>query len=164
MAPARIPEGFVFVRREAGRNVARELFEALDTVKGDRFGDVVTVTGGYHVAEAVAEAWTAAQPEVEDDSTEDSTEDSTGDAGKTEPADVTLADGTKAPAGDDGIPVVPVVKELEPLPVTAENTHGEIDDYAGKLDPKVEFPANTNKADKIKLLEEARQPKSNPAE
>lgn len=158
MAPARIPEGFVFVRRQAGRNVARELFEALDTVKGDRFGDILTVTGGYHVAEDVAEAWTKAQPEPEEEPIEDS------DAGKTAPAEVTLADGSKAPVGDDGIPVVPVAKELEPLPVTAENTHGEIDDYAGKLDPKVEFPANTNKADKIKLLEEARQPKSNPAE
>ncbi|AYB70136.1 hypothetical protein SEA_ONEIAGILLIAN_26 [Microbacterium phage OneinaGillian] len=162
MAPARIPEGFVFVRREAGRNVARELFEALDTVDGDRFGDILTVTGGYHVAEAVAEAWTEAQPEAEDDSTEDSTEDSTGDAGKTEStgdAGQTGDAGTgDAGTGDAG------KTELEPLPVTAENTHDEIDKYAGELDPKVEFPANTNKADKIKLLEEARQPKSNPAE
>ncbi|WNN94053.1 hypothetical protein SEA_FREGLEY_27 [Microbacterium phage Fregley] len=153
MAPARIPEGFVFVRREAGRNVARELFEALDTVDGDRFGDILTVTGGYHVAEAVAEAWTSAQPEPEEESTEDSTKD----AGKTESTGDAGAGDTGA--GDAGKPA-----ELEPLPVTAENTHDEIDKYASELDPKVEFPANTNKADKIKLLEEARQPKSNPAE
>lgn len=157
MAPARIPEGFVFVRRQAGRNVAAELFEALDTVDGDRFGDIRTVTGGYHVANEVAEAWTAAQPEAEDDSTEDPTEeDSTEDAGKTE--DSTEGNSTEDSTEDAG------KTELEPLPVTAENTHEAIDDYASKLEPKVEFPANTNKADKIKLLEEARQPKTETAE
>lgn len=54
--------------------------------------------------------------------------------------------------------------EPAPLPVTAESTHAEIDEYAAGLDPKVEFPAGINKAEKIGLLEAARQPKTEDAE
>lgn len=139
MAPITIPEGFAFVARQAGVNVAAKLFDAVEEVKADRYTSVRTVTGGYHVQQDVADAYAAAlgEEEVEEESTE-----STADA------DETKAEETK---------------ELEALPVTEDNSHAEIDDYASKLDPKVEFPANTNKADKIKLLEEARQPKT-PAE
>lgn len=46
----------------------------------------------------------------------------------------------------------------EPLPVTADSTHAEIDAYADSLDPKVTFPKDTNKAEKIAALEAARAP------
>lgn len=138
MAPITIPEGFAFVARQAGVNVAAKLFDAVEEVKADRYTSVRTVTGGYHVQQDVADAYSAALGEEEvEEEVEESTE-------STETAS-------------------PATGELEPLPVTEDNSHAEIDDYASKLDPKVEFPANTNKADKIKLLEEARQPKT-PAE
>ncbi len=54
MSPIRIPEGFAFIPRESGVNVAKELLDAAAEVGGDRKLDVRTTSGGYHVTEAVA--------------------------------------------------------------------------------------------------------------
>lgn len=139
MAPVIIPEGFVLVKPRS-RETAIALLDAADEIGADRHLSVRTVTGGYHVAEAVAAKFQESFPEadVEDDAPDEV-------AGPEESGD----------PENSG--------ELAPLPVTADNTHSEIDEYAAGLNPAVEFPKDTNKADKIALLEAARQPKT-PAE
>lgn len=193
MAPIRIPEGKVFIARQSGVNVAAALFEAVAKVGGDRHLDVRSTMNGYHVTKEVAEQYQADLPEVEDDEVEDDgTEEELegdrlagldGDVIETipgtegnepieiegqpiAPAQVVLADGSTPEVDEDGNPILPLVEdeEPEPLPVSADNTHDEIDAYAGKLTPPVTFPTNTNKADKIALLEAARAPKNDDAE
>ena len=133
MAPIRIPEGFAFVPGRSHEN-AKALLEAAEKAGGDRVADVRTVTGGYHVSAAVAKEFQKAFPDA---AVEEDNELVSGDP-----------NGESAP---------------EPLGVTEKSSHDEIDDYASKLEPPVTFPKDTNKADKIKLLEEARKPQ-NPAE
>lgn len=76
MSPIRIPEGFVFIPREAGVSVALELLEAADQVGADRKADVRTITGGYHVAEEVAKQFQENRGNVvEDEGDHDSDDD-----------------------------------------------------------------------------------------
>lgn len=167
MSPIRIPEGYVFVPK--GENVAKQLLEAADAIKADRKNDVRTVSGGYHVTEAVAERYQADLPdEIVADSTEGEPIELTGEP--VEPGaevkgggSITRPDGTQVQAAEDGIPVLGAedeVKEseLKPLPVTVENTVAEIDEYAEKAG--VDISKAKNKAEKIELLEAARKPQN----
>lgn len=177
MSPARIPEGSVFIPRRRGENVALQLLDAAAEVGADRDLSVRTTNGGYHVFQEVADRYLE-NLGVDTDDEDDETEDETTQTEKTveeeeaeaaakeaadkaaeeqEVADVTLADGSKAPVGDDGIPVLPVVQELEPLPVTVESTRAEIDDYGKGLTPAVDTTKAATKADAIALLEDARK-------
>lgn len=140
MAPTRIPEGFAFVPGRSHEN-AKALLEAAEKAGGDRVTDVRTVTGGYHVSAAVAKEFQKAFP----------------DAAVEEGDELVSDDPNGEPVELQGEPTP------EPLGVTEKSSHDEIDDYASKLEPPVTFPKDTNKADKIKLLEEARKPQ-NPAE
>ena len=180
MAPIRIPEGSVFV---PGRSVetATALLEAADKIKADRKLDVRTVTGGYHVTLAVAEEYQKAFPDAEvQEADEIVADDPNGEPinlvgeiiedGQQVPAgNVVNADGTEAPKDENGVPVLngaqgdDTGEQLEPLPVTVENTREEIDKYGDSLDPKVDTTKAANKAEAIALLEEARKPQ-NPAE
>lgn len=72
MSPASIPEGFVFVPREPGVNVALELLDAAKKVGADRVTSVRTTSGGYHVLEAVADQYQ--HDFVDTDEDEDETE------------------------------------------------------------------------------------------
>lgn len=137
MSPARIPEGSVFVARQSGVNVALQLLEAAEQVGADRLLSVRTTTGGYHVFKEVAEQYQAnLGEELENNEKDESDEDESDKSNE----------------------------ELEPLPVTAENTRGEIDEYGAKLDPPVDTTKAANKADAIALLEAARAPKTPDAE
>ncbi len=155
MAPIIIPEGFVLVKPRS-RETAIALLEAADAVGADKHTSVRTVTGGYHVLEEVAAKFQEGFPEADVEEAQErvDTQNQAEDAreqteDKAEGERTEQADGEK----EDG-------EGLPPLPITADSTHAEIDEYAAGLDPKVEFPANTNKAEKIQLLEAARQPKT----
>lgn len=152
MVSITIPEGFAFVPRRSGVNVAAQLFEAVEKTKADRYTSVRTTSGGYHVEQKVAEAYAAAQPEAEIDVAEPAEDP----AGSTAESDSEGGDTSAAPAGTEGGAEGEEEEALAELPVTADSTHADIDAYAEGLDPKVEFPAGINRADKIKLLEEAR--------
>jgi len=147
MAPIRIPEGYVLI---PGRSVetATALLDAADKIKADRKLDVRTTAGGYHVTEAVAEEYQKAFPDARIEGYDEIVSDGTSD----EPVEL---EGEPVEGGSASADA-PVLAEA--LPVTADSTHAEIDEYAASLDPKVEFPAGTNKAEKIALLEEARKP------
>lgn len=176
MAPIRIPEGFVFVPGRSYEN-AKALLEAAESVKGDRVADVRTVTGGYHVTAAVAEEYQKAFPDAELEQPDELiADDPNGEPvelvgekvenGQEVPAgNVVNADGTEAPKDENGVPVLSAAQgdELEPLPVTADNTRDEIDAYGKSLDPKVDTTKAANKSEAIALLEAARKPQ-NPAE
>lgn len=158
MAPIRIPEGFVLVKPRSVET-ATALLKAAEDIGADRIASVRTVTGGYHVTEEVAEQYQKSFPEaqLEDEAIEV-------DAATAEAEAVAAAGSTpETGGGDDGDGTNPdgtEVVEPEPLPVDADSSHAEIDEYAASLDPKVEFPAGVNRAEKIQLLEEARQPKT----
>lgn len=165
MAPTRIPEGSVFV---PGRSVetATALLEAADKIKADRKLDVRTVTGGYHVTLAVAEEYQKAFPDAELQEAEGDAGNAEGNSGGTgdqsgdtgdQNGDNSTPNGDNSNAGDD------TGEQLEPLPVTVDNTRDEIDAYGAGLDPKVDTTKAANKAEAIALLEEARKPQ-NPAE
>lgn len=121
----RIPEGHVFVRRAPG--VAAALLDAAEKVGGDRVQDVRTVTGGYHVTEAVADQYQQDFPEAE--------------AGEVDA--IETIPGTE---GDE-----PQVIEGEPLPDESWKV-AEIDAFAEKLG--IAFPADvTTKAQKVEHLQ-----------
>ncbi|WKW84895.1 hypothetical protein SEA_SALLYK_28 [Microbacterium phage SallyK] len=167
MSPARIPEGSVFIPRRRGENVALQLLTAAEEVGADRDLSVRTVSGGYHVYEDVADRYLenlGVDTDDEDDETEDESTpgEKTVEEEEAEAAAKEAAD--KAAEEKEAAEKAAAEKELEPLPVSADNSHDEIDAYANTLDPKVEFPANTNKADKIALLEKARTPQAPAAE
>lgn len=155
MAPVIIPEGFVLVKPRS-RETATALLEAADAVGANRHLAVRTVTGGYHVAQKVAEKYQESFPDADVEDADESQES----VDTRNQAEDAKEDGQEVPADDTG---EKTEEELAPLPVTAENSHAEIDAYASSLDPKVEFPKDTNKADKIALLEAARKPQT-PAE
>ena len=153
MAPVNIPEGSVFVARRAGKNVAKQLLDAAEEVGADLVASVRTTTGGYHVFAEVAERYQENLGEPVADSTEDENED----------ADSTEDDSTEGDAGKTGDDQEEETEEeLEPLPVTAENTKAEITKYADELDPKVDVSKAANKAEMIEILETARAPKTAP--
>ncbi|QIQ63611.1 hypothetical protein SEA_NIKE_27 [Microbacterium phage Nike] len=185
MSPARIPEGSVFIPRRRGENVALQLLTAAEEVGADRDLSVRTVSGGYHVYEDVADRYLEnlgvdtddEDDEAEDESTpaEKTVEEEEAEAAAKEAADKAAEEKEAADkaaeekeaadrAAEEKEAADRAAEEKEPLPVSADNTHDEIDAYANTLDPKVEFPANTNKADKIALLETARTPQAPAAE
>ncbi|WNT45281.1 hypothetical protein SEA_BABYDOTZ_26 [Microbacterium phage BabyDotz] len=167
MSPARIPEGSVFIPRRRGENVALQLLTAAEEVGADRDLSVRTVSGGYHVYEDVADRYLE-NLGVDTDDEDDEAEDESTPGEKTveeEEAEAAAKEAAeKAAEEKEAAEKAAAEKELEPLPVSADNSHDEIDAYANTLDPKVEFPANTNKADKIALLEKARTPQAPAAE
>ncbi|UVG34395.1 hypothetical protein SEA_GAZEBO_26 [Microbacterium phage Gazebo] len=167
MSPARIPEGSVFIPRRRGENVALQLLDAAKEVGADRDLSVRTVNGGYHVYEDVADRYLE-NLGVDTDDEDDEAEDESTETEKTveeEEAEAAAKEAAeKAAEEKEAAEKAAAEKELEPLPVSADNSHDEIDAYANTLDPKVEFPANTNKADKIALLEKARTPQAPAAE
>ncbi|UJD20761.1 hypothetical protein SEA_ALUMINUMJESUS_25 [Microbacterium phage AluminumJesus] len=167
MSPARIPEGSVFIPRRRGENVALQLLDAAEEVGADRDLSVRTTSGGYHVYEDVADRYLE-NLGVDTDDEDDETEDDSTETEKTveeEEAEAAAKEAAeKAAEEKEAAEKAVAEKELEPLPVSADNSHDEIDAYANTLDPKVEFPANTNKADKIALLEKARTPQAPAAE
>lgn len=133
---ALIPEGFVFVPRRAGENVALQLLEAAEEVDADRVLSVRTVSNGYHVQQDVADRY----------------QENLGE----EPEEVVEPD----PA--DGADAK--TEELPPLPVTAENTKTDIEKYASELKPAVDVSKAKNKAEMIEILEHARTaPQTEPA-
>lgn len=163
MAPIRIPEGSVFVPRRSGENVAAELLEAAERIGADRVESVRTTTNGYHVWEDVADEWQSGRPvdETEGDETEED------DAAAKAAADEKAAADAKAAADEKAAEEAAKSQksdEPEPLPVTAENTGKEIDEYAAGLTPPVDVSKAANKAEKIAILEAARQPKTETAE
>ncbi|QXN73951.1 hypothetical protein SEA_BLAB_25 [Microbacterium phage Blab] len=176
MSPARIPEGSVFIPRRRGENVALQLLTAAEEVGADRDLSVRTVSGGYHVYEDVADRYLenlGVDTDDEDDETEDEStpgektvEEEEAEAAAKEAADKAAEEKEAADkaAEEKEAAEKAAAEKLEPLPVSADNSHDEIDAYANTLDPKVEFPANTNKADKIALLEKARTPQAPAAE
>lgn len=146
MAPSvRTPKGFVFVPREEG--VAFKLLEAAVEVGADRHTSVRTVFGGYHVLEEVAQKYQEQFPAAAVDEGASSNPDDT----TAESVDKSAESVDKSPSSDDA-----ESGDGDELPVTADSSHAEIDEYAGSLDPKVEFPANTNRAEKIEILKAAR--------
>lgn len=135
MAPSiRIPDGFVFVKRADG--VARKLLDAADAIEADRHLGVRTVTGGYHVTEAIAEEYQKGFPAAaeEDDETEGGTEVQ---------AEEVQAEEVEAEE-----------VETEDVETPDESwTVAQIDEWAGKQEPAIEFPADvTKKADKLAFL------------
>lgn len=166
MSPARIPEGSVFVPRRRGENVALQLLTAAEEVGADRDLSVRTVSGGYHVYEDVADRYLE-NLGVDTDDEDDEIEDESSETEKTveeEEAEAAAKEAADKAAEEKEAAEKVAAEKLEPLPVSADNSHDEIDAYANTLDPKVEFPANTNKADKIALLEKARTPQAPAAE
>ncbi|QUE25323.1 hypothetical protein SEA_FIZZLES_27 [Microbacterium phage Fizzles] len=167
MSPARIPEGSVFVARQRGENVAAQLLEAAEQVGADRALSVRTVSGGYHVFEEVAEQYQAnlgqAPDETEDESNGDQSDgdEGTGDEGTGDQSTGDQGAGDEGNGdqsnGDQNV-------ELEPLPVSESNSRSEIDAYGAELDPPVDTTKAANKADAIKLLEDARKPQTPAAE
>ncbi len=101
MPAIEIPEGFAFVPRQRGVNVALALLDAAEKVGAER-DSVLTVSGGYHVPEAVADEYAANQPEQPEE--------------PTEPGE---GEGTEAPAESDE----------DPVP-DASSTVAEIEAYA----------------------------------
>ncbi|AWN03543.1 hypothetical protein PBI_HYPERION_26 [Microbacterium phage Hyperion] len=166
MSPARIPEGSVFIPRRRGENVALQLLTAAEEVGADRDLSVRTVSGGYHVYEDVADRYLE-NLGVDTDDEDDKAEDESTETEKTveeEEAEAAAKEAADKAAEEKEAAEKAAAEKLEPLPVSADNSHDEIDAYANTLDPKVEFPANTNKADKIALLEKARTPQAPAAE
>lgn len=161
MAPARIPEGSVFVPRRSGENVALALLEAAEEIGADRNLSVRTTTGGYHVYEEVAERYQANLPESDDDETTESEDDDESSSESVEDEE-RAAEEAKAKAAGDSEETKS--EELEPLPVTAESSVAEIDDYASKQNPPVDLSSAKNRTEKIALLEQARAPKTPTAE
>ncbi|UVG35380.1 hypothetical protein SEA_ZAGIE_27 [Microbacterium phage Zagie] len=166
MSPARIPEGSVFIPRRRGENVALQLLTAAEEVGADRDLSVRTVSGGYHVYEDVADRYLE-NLGVDTDDEDDEAEDESTPGEKTveeEEAEAAAKEAADKAAEEKEAAEKAAAEKLGPLPVSADNSHDEIDAYANTLDPKVEFPANTNKADKIALLEKARTPQAPAAE
>lgn len=150
MAPVNVPEGFVFVPRPRGRSIAADLLKAADETEGaDRKTDVRTVTGGYHVAEAVAEKFSAgqpAEPEVEDES-------KTQEPGSTAAADEAAAEKAEAEAKaareeEQGFP--------EGAP-TGDWTVKHLEKWAESQEPKVDL-GDGNKAAKLEKAVAAYKP------
>lgn len=190
MAP-RIPEGYVFVPRRQGVNVALLLLNAAEKIGADRVLSVRTTTNGYNVhadvaaayieehgedaAEGVIDAPEASPVQIPGEATEgdliaaftswgDQEDVGTEEEGEGESEDSDPATPTGDQTGDQGDPATPAGEEPAPLGVTADNTHAEIDDYAAKLDPPVDVSKAANKAEKIEILEHARTaPKTDPA-
>lgn len=151
MAPVTIPPGFAFVPRRSDANVAKLLLEAAEELELDLITSVRTTFGGYHVVEAVADRYR----ENLEETGEVVVEENSTDPASTE----TNPDGTAVEQTSQE-----TTEELPPLPVTAESSNAEIDAYADGLEPKVDLSSAKNRAEKIELLEAARQPKTETAE
>jgi len=138
MAPSiRIPDGFVFVRRAPG--VARQLLDAAASIEADPVTGVRTVTGGYHVTQDIADEYQKGFDAVEDEDTEP-----VGDVAADVPTDVP-AEGDEADEATED--------ETEAERPDESWTVAQIDEWAGKQDPAVEFPADvTKKADKLAFI------------
>lgn len=136
MAPGiRVPEGHVFVPRRRDENVALELLNAAEKVKADRF-DVKTVSGGYHVPQAVADEYAKAHPEVADDAEETEEEKAAREAAE---ADAAAAAEAEAAAEKRGYP------DGEPA---GDWTVKQLEAWAGAQDPVVDLGSG-DKASKV---------------
>lgn len=129
MAPARIPEGMVFIPRHPEESIAKRLLESVEEVGGDRTLDVRTVSGGYHVTEAAAKEFVktyGAELGFEENADADAGGD--GGSGETDEAEAAKA---KADAPKKGW------------------SHAEFDEWAGKQEPKVEFSKDATLPQKL---------------
>lgn len=135
MAPGiRVPEGLVFVPRRRDENVALELLNAAEKLKVDRF-DVKTVSGGYHVPQAVADEYAKSHPEFQGEVEED-----------VEAAAAAAA--AEAAAEERGYP------DGEP---TGDWTVKQLEAWAGAQDPVVELGSG-DKASKLKAALDSKNP------
>jgi hypothetical protein len=145
MAPnIRVPEGYVFVPRQRGVNVALQLIEAADKVKANRHESVRTVSGGYHVTQEVADAYQAALPEVDDNdaSTETDEEKAAREAAEAEAAAKAEAEAAaKAEAEKRGYP------DGDP---NGDWTVKQLEAWAEARDPKVDLGSG-NKESKLQV-------------
>jgi len=134
MAPIRIPEGQVFVKRAPG--VAGALLDAAEALGYSRSEAVYTVSGGYHVFEDVAQKYQESLPEAE--------ADESGEA-----ADA----GQDAGTNDAGAQTETDPKDDDPKTATPRDgwSHAQFDEWAENQDPKVEFPSGANLATKLEL-------------
>lgn len=115
-----IPQGYVFVAK--GEGVAAGLLNAADKIKADRKMGVRTTMGGYYALEEIAAEYSK----------------------QFGPAEVVLLDGSAAPAGDDGIPVL-----TESAPDDSWKV-AEIDAYAER--EGIDLTGAKNKKDKLALI------------
>ncbi|QIG59037.1 hypothetical protein SEA_RUBYRALPH_29 [Microbacterium phage RubyRalph] len=180
MAP-RIPEGYVFVPRRSGVNVAAQLLDAAEAIGADRFLSVRTTTNGYLVHEDVAEEYRKRHGEIGEAEPEKPVEIPTpsathpteqeslialsdlGDeaAAAAAEGDGSEGDGSEGDESEEEEEEQQESSEPAPLGVTAENTKAEIEKYASELTPAVDVSKAKNKAEMIEILEHARTaPKS----
>lgn len=150
MAPIRTPEGFVRVEKADG--IAAKLLDAADLTEGaDRKADVRTVTGAYHVSEAVYETFKntfnedpAAEAEAAEAQRQADAEAAAAAAAEAERAEAERVAGEEAAAK--------AAAEQQP---DESWTHDQLNEYAGKLTPPLELTGSTPaKADKVKLIAE----------
>lgn len=145
MAPIRTPEGFVRVEKVPG--IAAKLLDAADLVKGaDRKADVRTVTGAYHVSEAVYEMFKSTFGE-----------DPAGDDAEAAEAQRQVdAEAAAAAAAEAERVAAEEAAAAEQVEEPDESwTHDQLNEYAGKLTPPLELTGSTPaKAEKIKLIAE----------
>lgn len=154
MAPIRTPEGFVRVEKVAG--IAAKLLDAADLTEGaDRKADVRTVTGAYHVSEAVYETFKSTFGE-----------DPAAEAGAAEAQHQADAEAAAAAAAEaERAEAERVAGEEAAAKAAAEQvaaeqpdeswTHEQLNEYAGKLTPPLELTGSTPaKAEKVKLIAE----------
>lgn len=124
MAPIQPREGYAFVPRIRGEAVSAELLDIADDLGEDRQAGVRTVTGGYHVLQAIADKYNADHGIESEEGEQAGTGEQTGG----ETFEREYPEGT--PEGSW------TVKNLEA--------------WAGAQDPKVEL-GDGNKAEKLKV-------------
>jgi hypothetical protein len=153
----RIPEGKVFVPRAPG--VAAALLFAAEELGYERSEAVRTVTGGYHVDEAVAQKYQESVPEGQEiPNTANATDTSASTAATLSPqaqADPSAAAATDAPGaqGSQGSDAAPNENPKDDDPLTTQPRegwgHDQFDAWAENQNPKVEFPKGANLAQKL---------------
>lgn len=140
MAPARIPEGMVFIPRHPEESIAKRLLDSVEEVGGDRALDVRTVSGGYHVTEAAAKEFVKTYgAELGFEENADADADAGGDGGSGE------TDEEKAARE---------AAEAEAAKAKADApkkgwSHAEFDEWAGKQEPKIEFSKDATLPQKL---------------
>lgn len=153
MAPINIPEGYVFVPRQAGVPVAAQLLDAADEIKADRQTGVRTVSGGYHVTEEIAEQYQANLPESKDEaSTVEADSEKEEDAPT---SDETVNDDDDSDEGkDDDSDSSSTGDKVDEVALPDESwTVVQIEEWAASQEPAIEFPADvTKKADKLAFI------------
>jgi hypothetical protein len=151
MAPALIPDGFVFVPKADG--VAAALLDAADKIGADRKSGVRTVHGGYNVQLEIAQRY---QEKLEKKAAK-AAKVETGPAKPGDPpADVTNPDGSKPPVDENGVPILTSTED-DGTPKEGW-THAQFNDWAAKQEPPVVFPNQANLATKLEVATKPADP------